>query len=228
MKKAMWIIACISLIGTAFMLRFLPESIPMHYDISGNIDRWGSKYEQFIMPAMIFVFALIFELLIRHYEKRAELLTDEKESAEARSNTKVLKIVGLASAIFFSLLNVLLMIEAIETTSSGSTKMTIDFSRVSSALLGFLCIVLGNILPKTRKNSNVGFRLPWSMYNDNTWNRTNRFGGYALVAAGVLSVVTAILVSGAGISLLLTMVWVIAATIVTTVYSYSVYKKEHQ
>jgi uncharacterized membrane protein len=42
MKKAMWIISCISMAGTAFILQFMPESVPMHYDMAGNIDRWGS------------------------------------------------------------------------------------------------------------------------------------------------------------------------------------------
>ena len=28
----------------------IPEKIPMHYDFSGNIDRWGTKAEIIILP----------------------------------------------------------------------------------------------------------------------------------------------------------------------------------
>ena len=44
MKKAMWIISWGSLVGTAIVLAFMPDSVPMHYDMAGNIDGWGSKF----------------------------------------------------------------------------------------------------------------------------------------------------------------------------------------
>ena len=44
----MWIISFIALAGTAIVLPYMPDSVPMHYDMSGNIDRWGSKYENMI------------------------------------------------------------------------------------------------------------------------------------------------------------------------------------
>ena len=53
MKKIMWAISFISLIGTVIVLQFMPDRIPMHYDMAGNIDRWGSKYESLIFPILI-------------------------------------------------------------------------------------------------------------------------------------------------------------------------------
>ena len=58
MKKAIWIASILPLIITAFLLRFLPDSVPMHYDLSGQIDRWGSKNENLIFPLFIFAMAL--------------------------------------------------------------------------------------------------------------------------------------------------------------------------
>ena len=55
MKKAMWIISIISIILTAVALQFMPDSVPMHYNAAGEIDRWGSKYENYIFPILIIV-----------------------------------------------------------------------------------------------------------------------------------------------------------------------------
>lgn len=37
-KKIMWIISIIPLILTGITIQFMPDSVPMHYDISGKID----------------------------------------------------------------------------------------------------------------------------------------------------------------------------------------------
>ena len=57
-NKILWIISVIPLIVTLFVLRFLPDELPAHYDFEGNIDRWGSKYEELIFPIIILVLAL--------------------------------------------------------------------------------------------------------------------------------------------------------------------------
>ncbi|MBR0171554.1 MAG: DUF1648 domain-containing protein, partial [Lachnospiraceae bacterium] len=67
MKKIMWIISFISLAGTALVLPFMPDLVPMHYDAAGNIDRWGSKYENLMLPAFIILFTLLFFLMVRFF-----------------------------------------------------------------------------------------------------------------------------------------------------------------
>ena len=58
MKKNMWILSIISIVLTAVALQFMPDLVPIHYNVAGEIDRWGSKYENFIFPILIIVFAL--------------------------------------------------------------------------------------------------------------------------------------------------------------------------
>ena len=89
-----------------------------------------------------------------------------------------------------------------------------------------MLIVLGNILPKTRKNRNVGVRLPYSRYNDITWQKSNRFGGTAMVIAGLLGMVRALLAPSAELALGLFTVFLLLAVIATTWYSRKVYLEE--
>ena len=82
MKKVMWILSLIALAGTVMALRFMPDQVPMHYDAAGNIDRWGSKYENLIFPVIILAVSLFWTLFIRYYEKKAlKRLTKRKVPA---------------------------------------------------------------------------------------------------------------------------------------------------
>ncbi len=49
-----------SVVITLFSLLFLPDLIPVHYDASWNIDRYGSKYELLLMPGITILVSLFF------------------------------------------------------------------------------------------------------------------------------------------------------------------------
>lgn len=63
MKKLMWIVSVIPLLFTAVALQFMPDTIPMHSNLAGEIDRWGSKYESYIFPLLILAITLFWHLL---------------------------------------------------------------------------------------------------------------------------------------------------------------------
>ena len=47
-----WIllVLCAAPILTAVVgVQFLPDQIPVHYNATGEIDRWGSKYEELVL-----------------------------------------------------------------------------------------------------------------------------------------------------------------------------------
>ena len=48
------------LAATAVMVGwFLPDTIPAHYGVSGQVDRWGSKYECFVLPGITLAFGAL-------------------------------------------------------------------------------------------------------------------------------------------------------------------------
>ena len=226
MKKVMWAISFISLIGTAIVLQFMPESVPMHYDASGNIDRWGSKYENLIFPMIILAMSLFWTLFMRYFEKKALKAADDKESAGAGSNAKVLGIVGLCMAGMFTVMQGFILYGAYSESVSGATQWTVDIGKVSLILMGILFIVLGNYMTKTRINSVVGFRVSWSMYNDNTWRKSNRFGAFAIMIAGVVTIIMAVLFKNSFGAAMAAVGAVILASVVTLIYAHKVYVQE--
>ena len=226
MKKIMWIISFVSLAGTALALQFMPDLVPMHYDAVGNIDRWGSKYENLIFPMIILAMSLFWTLFMRYFEKKTLKAADDKESAGAGSNAKVLGIVGLCMAGMFTVMQGFILYGAYSESVSGATQWTVDIGKVSLILMGILFIVLGNYMTKTRINSVVGFRVSWSMYNDNTWRKSNRFGAYAIMAAGVVTIFIAAILNNSFGAAMAAAGAVMLAVVVTLVYSHKVYVQE--
>lgn len=95
--------------------------------------------------------------------------------------------------------------------------MNMDMTFFASLFLGGLLIIIGNFLPKARQNYVIGFRLPWTLANEENWNRTHRLAGYACVTAGILTIVLALCGIIRDIRLI---VPVIAAAGVPCVYSF--------
>ena len=52
------ILALLPLIITAIALPFMPDTIPAHRSLGGVVDRWGSKYEMLLLPAIALVTGL--------------------------------------------------------------------------------------------------------------------------------------------------------------------------
>lgn len=225
MKKAMWIISIISIILTAVTLQFMPDLVPMHYNAAGEIDRWGSKYENFIFPILIIAFALFWHLLILYYEKKAAKTTVEKECAEILSNIKVLKIVSVSVTCMFVVMQGFFLYSAYVEANTNATSACIDVGKLTCILCGVLFIVIGNFMPKTKKNPVAGVRVKWSMYNDTTWMKSNRFGAVSLIVTGVLIVVTSVFVAQ-NVALFCMIAYIIVDMFVTLIYSYRVYKRE--
>ena len=80
-------------------------------------------------------------------------------------------------------------------------------------------------MPKTERNNVFGFRVTWSMYNENTWKKCNTFGGIVFVIIGLLMMISSAIVPAAFVIFLM-LGYLLAGTVVMLVYSYKVYKAE--
>ena len=58
----------------------------------------------------------------------------------------------------------------------------------SELLLGLMFIIIGNYLPKARQNYTIGIKIPWTLANEENWNRTHRLAGYLWMICGILMI----------------------------------------
>ena len=64
-----------------------------------------------------------------------------------------------------------------------------DITFISELLLGLMFTIIGNYLPKARQNYTIGIKIPWTLANEENWNRTHRLAGYLWMACGILMII---------------------------------------
>ena len=90
---------------------------------------------------------------------------------------------------------------------------------------GLLFMIIGNYLPKMKQNNTIGIRVVWTLQDEENWSATHRFSGKLWVASGVLCMLCGLF--GESIAaLVLYIVSIMAAAIVSILYSYLFYKKK--
>jgi uncharacterized membrane protein len=153
----------------------LPEQVPVQWGVSGQIERWGQRWEgAFALPLLMLVMWGALRFLPR---------TDPRAENYAKMQSTYDVLVNAALTVF------LVMHAMILGVALG---YDLPLERLMPALAGALFVVLGNVLPRARSNWWFGIRTPWTLSNDRVWARTHRVGGYAMTAAGILVVLGAI------------------------------------
>ena len=65
----------------------------------------------------------------------------------------------------------------------------LDIAFFGELLLGLMFIIIGNYLPKARQNYTIGIKIPWTLANEENWNRTHRLAGYLWMICGILMII---------------------------------------
>lgn len=202
MKKlysVLYAVLLICVLGTVIFLILSPDRIPVHYNFAGEVDRIGSKYENLIWPGFAIGLGAFFLLMARVPRKKGE-----------KTNEKVLVIAGVCTLIFFTLLGFYFMMKALRYDPEAAPQVSYDdVNRFVSIGIGALLVVLGNIMPKMRRNALFGLRTKWSMANDSVWQKSQRFGGIASVVAGFIMVILALFIPGIWNVVMMTIVIII-------------------
>lgn len=222
-NKFIWILTVLSFIVTAAAINFLPKEVPMHFDFSGNVDRYGSRYEMFIFPGLMAAMALFWSILLAWCEKKHKN-ADGKTAAEAQNNIKILRISAAVIMIMEFVLQCGALVNAFRHLEQPVQVMPAEFGSVVCAAVGIAMAVMGNLMPKSKRNGFFGIRTSWSMENDRTWLASNRFGGAVFFAVGAAVTVLSLILRGITIICVM-MGMVILGTVVSIAYSHYAYKK---
>ena len=211
------ILAVLPMIYTAIaVFFFLPDTVAAHFGIDGTPDRYGSKYEAFLFPAIILGIAL-FYFLYRKFQQRSSM----EDNDRTERNLDILDTVILIVMVLFNALCAFLL-TIMKHPATMKNKENMIFVIIST-VIGVLFILLGNILPKTKPNSFVGVRLSWCMDSDEHWYITNRNCGIAMVLSGICTVIAGLIVRN-GTYIIYMILSLIVFLTVATIYSYVIIK----
>ena len=200
-------------IGTAVFLVFAPDTVAAHFNAAGEPDRYGSKYEALLLPAVSALMGGAFLLCARAAGKRGAALYE-----------RIFLWTALGEVALFHGIGAYAMWKMSGGGSGSGLNLAggVDYLRLTSVLVGLLLVLLGNVMPKARRNGLFGVRTAWSLSGGEAWRKSPRFGGFASVAAGLLLALLGVVLEGwaslAALTAVLTL-WALAC--VAASYRYS-------
>ena len=166
------VVCLLPLALSAFLYSRLPDQVPIHFDIHGVADTYASKaFGAFILPLLFSLINILMQLILNNDPKR-------DQGQPLREISKWLL------PIFSLLLTPVMLFKALS--------YDIRLERIIPVLFALLFLVVGNYLPKCKHNYTVGIRIPWTLANEENWNRTHRFAGWVWSIASILLLVSAL------------------------------------
>ncbi len=169
------------LIGAMFAAAFwawpqLPDRLPIHWNIHGDVDGWGNKF-----MGLLFVPLIVLGI----YVLMAVLPWFDPGKANYQSFQRVYGIIRIAIVAYMSAVYAAM--------SYAAFGHKLNMTSVILPLVGILFIVLGNFLSKIRPNWFVGVRTPWTLSSQLSWDKTHRLAGWLFIVMGFLFVPVALL-----------------------------------
>lgn len=196
-------LVCIApIVLTLVLYNELPAQVPIHFDVNGQPNGYASKaIAGFVLPCGFAVVNLFTCFM---------LLTDPKR----RNANIIIKAVGIWTVPVLSFI-------LVPTSLFKSMGYEIPITKIITALLGLLLLIIGNYLPKSRQSYTIGIRLPWTLDNEENWYKTHRFGGVIWVLGGIVVITNAFIGS---FYIMLGVILLIS--VLPIIYSYSFYLKQ--
>ncbi|MEO1168116.1 MAG: SdpI family protein [Pseudomonadota bacterium] len=149
--------------------------IPMHYDATGAVDRYGSLAEGLLLfPAVAAGLFALFLFLARQ-EPRRDNLKRSRHMLDwsVAGSMALLMVLHLATLVI-------------------AAGWSLSITDLVAAGTGLFFVILGNFLPKTRPNFLVGVRTPWTLSSDHSWLRTHVLAGRGFIGLGLLIIASTI------------------------------------
>ena len=186
-----------------FMWNKLPEKLPTHWNFEGVIDGWSSKpFAVIFMPLIMLAFHLICTLAI---------------SIDPKNRNVNRKIFGLVLWIcpVMSLL-------CSTATYAAALGYDVRVEFIIPLFMGILFLIIGNYLPKCKQNYTIGIKIPWTLNNEENWNKTHRLAGVVWTVCSLVIIVGAFFKHAVVYT---TFIPIAVMVFVPIIYSYIYYRK---
>lgn len=198
------IFIAIPVVLTLYLYPSLPEQIPTHWNITGEVDAYMPKPVGVLVLPLAAAFILLIMKLIPLVSPKG-FQTDEFRGVV---NIFTVTLVGFVSGVALLVL-------------LAATGRDVHVNELVFAGVGLLFIVLGNYLGKVRKNFFIGIRTPWTLASDEVWAKTHRLGGWMFVLAGLVLALSGIF----GVNEIVLASTIVIAAVIPIAYSFILYQR---
>jgi len=201
------IIVVAAVLVSAVMYSQLPERFPTHWNGSGQVNGWSSRFWGAWMMPLVLAGTWVIMRAIPHIDPRKENYAKFKGAYETMIIAIMLVLLGIHITVLMA-----------------ATGRDVSLARVVPIGIGALFFVLGTMLPKIQPNWFMGIRTPWTLSSDLAWKRTHHVGGYVFMAIGALTIATSLIASAIAFKALFGLVMLAVAFLF--LYSYLVWKND--
>ena len=197
----LFLLAALPVLYLLFNWSSVPEKVPIHFELNGDPNDYGSKLIYVFLPLGIYFLMLILPMI-----------DPRKSNYEIFSLTyyKLRIVLGL----FFGLIDTVIIYNVLH----GSEKLGLFVP----IFVFLLLTLLGNYMGNVRQNYFIGIKVPWTLNNAEVWTRTHRMAGRLWFWGGIAGVVALIIIKDPFFVLLPILGILI---IVPIIYSYMIYQK---
>lgn len=164
----LWILMAGFLVVAFFVYPHLPDQVPSHWNIHGQVDAYSSRFfgaffEPLLAPALYLLLILL------------PLADPRKEN--------YVRFAGAYAFLRWALL--IFMYGLYVVTLLASLGYTVNPGLFVKAGVAVLFIIIGNFMGQFRHNYFVGIKTPWTLADEEVWRRTHRLGGRIWVLCGL-------------------------------------------
>lgn len=202
----LWVLMTGLLLAAVLVYPHLPDKVPGHWNIHGQVDAYYPRsFGAFFAPLL--TIAIYFLMLF------TPVLDPRRDNYQRFSGAYT--FLRWSLVFFFALIYI--------ATIMVSLGYPVNIALMVKTLVAILFIIIGNYMGQFRHNYFVGIKTPWTLANEEVWQRTHRMGGRIWVLGGLLCLAMAPFQTSWSAYLFFAAIMLM--TIVPTVYSYIIFTK---
>jgi uncharacterized membrane protein len=212
-NKKMVLIYVLLLIGipfiyAAYLYPSLPEIIPTHFNIKGEADGFGGKDSIYLGPSIMGMASLFTYFFLTYIKK-----IDPKRNEQIEDG--LFQKFGFFTVLFLTALSMVILY--------ATTHQGISIEKLLFPMMGLAFAGLGLYMPKIKQNYFAGFKLPWTLDNEDNWNATHKIAGKVWLYGGVIQFFAGLVFSSVA-SFVIFFIAMVVMVLVPTIYSYRMFK----
>jgi uncharacterized membrane protein len=191
-----WVVA---VAATVALYGQLPAQVPIHFNMEGHANGWASReVGGWLLPGV----ALLTWALLRLVPRALPTEWEERMTASPMS------VAALALVLLMALLQLVVLFAALHRDHVEGW--------VLWAPVGGYTAVLGQLMPRIRRNPFIGIRTAFTLSSDENWLRTHRFAGFSMTIGGLAALAFGFVSPAASVAAIL------IGALAPVVYSYVV------
>lgn len=205
--KKLWIFTSIlvlaPMLAGLILWNRLPDTMVTHWGADGVADGWSGKgFAVFVLPLIL--------LAIHGMCLLATTIDKKNQNQSKKALQMILWIMPVTSwfscgVVYFAALG-----------------KSMELIALVPAFMGLLFIIMGNYMPKVKQNRTLGIKLPWTLANEENWNKTHRYCGRIWVIGGLILIFCVFLPEKWMVSVMVPVLMVLAFAPV--LYSFKLYR----